>query len=435
MEARKIRDTSYESCVEFSPTHRSRYKWGSRNATPPELAKVSRLLGKLARKHREFPGCAIPQQNLRDAIANELGEERGAADDYVRALKNLAILVSITLPDGHELLVYDQTQMDRAVAFAEGGAALTEPQPAKVQARVCALLDAAASQESSPASNTFALHENSAALLAIPDFEEVLLRLDDAKRNIEVADGAGSLEDVVVNPLSVLTPAYPRCDVERLKAHLSRAVANGYLTPLGKDVYRVTLNPPPASSPASPPGSQSESFSMERVLDEELVKLRIALRQAEDAMEREMSRLAQTKAAALSALQIEHERGIRGGCDEIRREAETALNRRKQEIDASCGEQLEVFLREYRTKADAVRDEASRVLEAAAHELSADAESQIARIQADGAVTWTAHEERCRLEQAELERVELLPFASKLEELRERISLIRQVQEKSKPST
>ncbi len=426
--------------VVFTPTHSSRYNWGSRNALPPELSKISRLLGKLAREHREFPGRAVYVDRLNNRIANEIGEERGAGDDYVRALKNFAVLVNAVLPDGTPVTLYDQAQMDRAVAFQDGGPSLTEPNFEQAEARVVEILTQTQDDESSPPSSdkpTLVIggrapvsRPRPTQARHAPDLDDVVLKLDEAKQNISLPDGVGTLEDVVVNPLNVLKAAFRECDADRLQAMLSRAALSGYLTPIGKGVYRITLTPEADSRRTGTRGGEPAG-GMDQVLEEERAQHRIALRKAQAAFEEELARLERERSAKFEELQRQHERGVRGQCDEVRRTVEKGLNKRRQEIDAKRDERLAVLEKEFEERKAALMFEVAAELHKAEEELQADADAQIQRIEQEGDQTWGESFGIVKgLE--EQEEAELRPHRLRLSELEERVALIEKLQAQRK---
>lgn len=420
--------------VSFSPTHSSRYNWGSRNALPPQLSSISRLLGKLARKHREFPGCAVYIDRLNDLIANEIKEERGAADDYVRALKNFAILVSAVLLDGTAVTLYDQAQMERALAFQDGGPSLAEPSLEQVKARVVELLTQFrdSDESSPPSSDKPTLVAGGRAPVSrprpvqtrhAPDLDDVLLKLDEIKRNISLPDGAGTFENVVVNPLDVLKVEFQGCDPDRLQALLSRAALNGYLTPIGKGVYLITLTPEPDSG-AKRMSKGNDPGDMDCALEEEHVKYRLVLHKAQTALEEERLMLDRARGVKIEEMQRQHERGVRGQCDDFRRQAEEGLDKRRREIKADCDKELASLKQKFEETEAALMSETEARLQKAAAEIEADAEVQLKLIEEQGDQNWEVSRGRIAGELQEKEAAELLPFRLRIEEIKERIALI-----------
>ncbi|HWQ99532.1 MAG TPA: hypothetical protein VN397_01640 [Candidatus Methylomirabilis sp.] len=422
--------------MEFTSTRSSRYKWGNRSALPPRLSTIGRLLGKIARKHREYPGRAVVIDRLNDRIANEIGEKRGSADDVVRALMNVAILIPVTLQDGREAMLYDEAQMERAVAFESGGPTVVEPSHDYVVERARELLQPRESDQDDAGPDSGVTITEGAGGKRIantcePDYDEIILCLDMAKDRIMLADGAGILEDVVVNPLGVLQKAFPHMDAEWLHAHMSRAIRSRYLVPIGKDVYRVTLEP--TLNRTNPGLADSEQpLSVEHVLEDELMQYRLALRKAEDALERERARQVSEREAAIADLRRQHERSVNGTCDDIRKEAETALATRRAEIHGARDELLSVLERDYFERKSAIESDAIQKLARASQELEADAECQILRITQEGVEFWSVLEERGERELADKERAELRAIELTIVEYRERISLSEKLLEKRK---
>lgn len=403
----------------YQSAHSSRYKWKNRGALPPKLKVVGRMLAKLARRHREFPGVAVNEDRLNRQIASEIGEGVGAADDYVRALKNVAILIPVELPDGRELLLYNQEAMQKAVAFEEDlGPALNPPTDHEVETTVRALMSKPAlTSELRDTEEQFKLGNGSSTE---PDLDAVLLTLDEAKRTIQVMEGGGMLEDIVVNPLSVLQAAFPACKADRLQTFLTRAKGMQCLIPIGKDVYRFTLAPSPTSTSA--PGSQTRD--VDQAIDDEIGLLRAKLQQAQAELDKREQSLRERREAIEAEIKRGYDRTLAEQCDAIRARAEAAFQQRQREISQQLETNLVALQREFDERRAALQAAADEMLAVEQRQYTDEAESQISRVAEQAQQTLASDLSQRLQKQSVLEERDLEPWQSKLEDLRERLRLL-----------
>ncbi|OGL73109.1 hypothetical protein A3E39_04415 [Candidatus Uhrbacteria bacterium RIFCSPHIGHO2_12_FULL_60_25] len=377
------------------------------------------MLKKLAKKHPEYPGLAVDAGRMNDRIANELGEMRGAADDLVRSLKNLAVLIPIVLPDGREITLYDAEQMDRAIAYTCGGPTVLEPSSETVRARVDALLEDRADQDETALQSAADPTANDTT--SIPDIEDAVLCLDAAKRTFTL-DGNVVLVDVVVDPLGALKKLYQACAPKDLETILESVRENGFLTLLGDNVYRVTLTPGLVPSNSTDPAMDP--------IEHELTQYRIHLRQAGDLLEREQARLSGEHAAELKHLKRVHDERIGATCDEVRAQAERTAEERRIGIVGRREEELATLEREYHERRAAIEAETSRDLEHIVDDVAADAEKTLDRIQQEGDASWEAKEMRFQQDVTVKEEIALRSLVLQHEEYDERVSFLEHLLER-----
>jgi hypothetical protein len=336
----------------FSTERTSRY---SRGDLPPALTAVCGMLTELTEKHREYPGAAIRTKgiDLKGLLRNEAGGiEPGKADDYIRALENMAILIEVEL-GGETVTLFDRERMEQLIAFSDGAGSFAEPTEESVLHRARDLIEIARIRKNEGPKTP--LSEPSSVRVtdpSQPEFEDALLALDEAKQTISV--GKAVLKDVVVDPLDVLKRAFPKARVDRLETHVFCGTRDRYLTPLsmGEDVYHFALEPrKDGLLRALVPGVENE---LSRALEARLAQIDLDLRKLSDRVHGERARQSDRSSGELSGIGHRFNAAYEQRLSEINLQLASSVDQLMAESERERVRRLDELKEEFRNKESAI---------------------------------------------------------------------------------
>jgi hypothetical protein len=341
----------------FSKERTSRY---SRGYLPQALRAVCGLLTELTKKHREYPGVAIATRgiDLKALVRNGAGDlEPGKADDYIRALENMAILIEVEINGGEAVMLFDRERMEQLAAFNEGAGDFSELDENLVLTRARELIEYARTRKS-PLPEPIPERGSDPAL---PEYEDALLAFEGAKQTI--SDGEVTLKDVVKNPLGVLKRSFPKARADRLETHVFCAKRDRNLTPLPTDDDLFYLTREPLTDRflrKMVPGVENE---LQRVLERSMSNIDLHIRKLSKKLDGERANQQVRRRDCLQEIEIRYRTMIEEGRKEILHQLEESIGQLRAESEKDLASRMEQLRQEFAQKELEIRKQITTRLE------------------------------------------------------------------------
>lgn len=327
---------------------------------PRDIARIGKALVKSTRRS-VFEGVAIRSNvDTRSVIRNATRSEMsvGKADDCVRLLMNLGILVCVAAyADGEGFTLFDSELMRRFVAGEKIPTAPTEDQLVR---RATELIRSVEEREHPRSSEVRVMQKF--------DIDEVVLALIEASGEEALGDGA-LISNVVREPVRALQEQFPEIRIEELSSWVELAKFEGYLEEIGDGIWRIQIDrktPTPSTAPS---------------IDDAIIRLRSQREEAKSRLEQakrmrqeEQGALEEASQAAIHAFE-EDER------EKVRSAHEEAKERARSDEDAREAERIQDAQEAFEAQVARIKEEEGGRLDRDLQDAQADFDTRMQRVE------------------------------------------------------